>query len=1379
MEEMEQLSGCVDLDEESKEDDSVEKGDVFRKHENYKEPYYGVLCCCNDKSFFGRKCECFMIKEDIRTLFSLGEFIDNLIAGQKKALQIPLEQSKLYNMLDMVFESNFKFGDCVCEQDEESNYSEKGQSSQKDTPPSCQCQKLPKKRCVLRIIRNDVFQRMKLVKKLNFLLMEKNKKIKEMMRKREKNNPGSPYVTKSICYDETVHRLIERYHLLKEMKEEDVPNTCLFDKKELLDHIGHHRILTKPLRHIYLVEELADKVRKKIQKDSDSEKCNTLDKSYSVTDEEDKCRCPETDKKIEFIKNFKSMIARLNPILDRKEESLDFSKKEEKTIEQLVKSKQKEKREKLANLVHNRRVDVQLLMHVHMKIEEEILLKETIKMLLSYIKQVKDELQAYEDNQESNEAVAKFIDESGSNQAFAELINSNQMDASQAVEILINEKKELEELAALLEECRGKYQKPLDDERPMLEEINEKLQDYLEKQRKYFNEMEKFIPGFKIAIFDEELKKERIIEEICRDDEEMKSGALKEAKKYEPEGRERLRMLLKGLNKPHLHIIGCPLESVKGGQPFFGKNKTKLIHNLKKFKKKIDDKLNGEVDECQYEILEKELLKEIENLDIPLSKEPGESHGDSTSPDMNCGEMVRMKLRNMAFEEGRKIVSKPDPFIERQENVIHRKRLVRELGLKCKKGGPCCTEKIGSSKLILKAAYETKHKQECRCENRLKQLSSLENDFENMRAFIHKHATKKNVEKAGIDFLEALSKRKLTTKYNKSRFFVVWNDFGRQGLFLVNLEAQMMKNERIIIRPQYKKRVKVLSGGRTGLDPLYAEYVCTGMLDGVVLGNERNGPIPRTILQAIKELDSGEGVVIIILNENEERLSFLFAIERARKLGIDAELVLARDDISDHQPEKWRYGRRGHNGIVLQFKVAAGMAAKGYNLAAISRVTQGIHVATLDCYLTKFGPFVGSGIRNDKGYYIPGLQAEDVLSELIKQLMDPAGLHSIVPEPGTKMILFINKFRMTCDEVYSIVSYVGKRILETGAKVGRAYLGNFSTFTRQGFSITMAKDWNDELIQFLDYPTTCVHWPPHLSESRNFTMTRTRFHKEQIIGALISPENVHLVFEILDRTLRETAFSLDRVLECCSEVGVPLLNIIWILKPNLKRLPLDRPYLLLSLIGKVLNVNIPGIGKYFQLLFVAAAQEFMKDPMYVVNWKNWWEALKRGTQSFAGYSKFKIGDGTILDYLMPINDALSNIKEGWSPLPFLFEGLERVNHLEQLRKNDIGIIILGQIFRNLYSCLSEFTGHYPGEFWWKESESMECSSLASSIYSLKDDRRTEPSIEAKSLEGFEGVSIRSAAGFLHELLSIYEHVDDIHDELNSLKDESSSWKFLD
>lgn len=45
------------------------------------------------------------------------------------------------------------------------------------------------------------------------------------------------------------------------------------------------------------------------------------------------------------------------------------------------------------------------------------------------------------------------------------------------------------------------------------------------------------------------------------------------------------------------------------------------------------------------------------------------------------------------------------------------------------------------------------------------------------------------------------------------------------------------------------QRVKVLSGGRIGLDPLYSEYVCTGMLDGVVLGNERHGPIPRTILQ--------------------------------------------------------------------------------------------------------------------------------------------------------------------------------------------------------------------------------------------------------------------------------------------------------------------------------------------------------------------------------------------------------------------------------------------------------------------------------------------------------------------------------------------------
>lgn len=55
------------------------------------------------------------------------------------------------------------------------------------------------------------------------------------------------------------------------------------------------------------------------------------------------------------------------------------------------------------------------------------------------------------------------------------------------------------------------------------------------------------------------------------------------------------------------------------------------------------------------------------------------------------------------------------------------------------------------------------------------------------------------------------------------------------------------------------------------------------------------------MLKAIKELNSGEGVIIIILNEPEERLSFLFAIERAHKLGINAELVLARDDISDHQ----------------------------------------------------------------------------------------------------------------------------------------------------------------------------------------------------------------------------------------------------------------------------------------------------------------------------------------------------------------------------------------------------------------------------------------------------------------------------------------------
>ena len=54
-------------------------------------------------------------------------------------------------------------------------------------------------------------------------------------------------------------------------------------------------------------------------------------------------------------------------------------------------------------------------------------------------------------------------------------------------------------------------------------------------------------------------------------------------------------------------------------------------------------------------------------------------------------------------------------------------------------------------------------------------------------------------------------------------------------------------------------------------------------------------------LKAIVELNTGEGVIIIILNDYHNRLNFTLSVMRARKLGIDVQLVLARDDISEQQ----------------------------------------------------------------------------------------------------------------------------------------------------------------------------------------------------------------------------------------------------------------------------------------------------------------------------------------------------------------------------------------------------------------------------------------------------------------------------------------------
>src|SRR5699024_11442900 len=93
-----------------------------------------------------------------------------------------------------------------------------------------------------------------------------------------------------------------------------------------------------------------------------------------------------------------------------------------------------------------------------------------------------------------------------------------------------------------------------------------------------------------------------------------------------------------------------------------------------------------------------------------------------------------------------------------------------------------------------------------------------------------------------------------------------------------------------------KDKVGIVSGGGSGHEPAYAGYVGRGMLDAAVAGEVFTSPTPDQVLEAIKAVDAGEGVFLVIKNYTGDVLNFEMAAELAEAEGISVEHVVVNDD---------------------------------------------------------------------------------------------------------------------------------------------------------------------------------------------------------------------------------------------------------------------------------------------------------------------------------------------------------------------------------------------------------------------------------------------------------------------------------------------------
>ena len=300
-----------------------------------------------------------------------------------------------------------------------------------------------------------------------------------------------------------------------------------------------------------------------------------------------------------------------------------------------------------------------------------------------------------------------------------------------------------------------------------------------------------------------------------------------------------------------------------------------------------------------------------------------------------------------------------------------------------------------------------------------------------------------------------------------------------EGIALTNDNIEIISETVVVKKNKKNSGVALVSGGGSGHEPAHAGYVANGMLDAAVCGEVFTSPTPDKILDAIKEVDTGDGVLLIVKNYAGDVMNFEMAQEMAQMEDIKVERVIVNDDIAVSDVEK----RRGVAGTVFVHKYAGYLADQGLSLEDIKNKIESfipkiksIGMALTSPMVPTTGKYsfdiddnemeIGIGIHGEKGLHREAIQSVDViierlLDELLKEVKDKSLIVMVNGMGGTPL-----------SELNIVAKYLNQQFQEHDIAAKQWFVGDYMTsLDMQGFSITVVP-YSEEIEKGLLAPTT-------------------------------------------------------------------------------------------------------------------------------------------------------------------------------------------------------------------------------------------------------------------------------------------------------------------
>ncbi|KJY81917.1 dihydroxyacetone kinase [Vibrio galatheae] len=445
---------------------------------------------------------------------------------------------------------------------------------------------------------------------------------------------------------------------------------------------------------------------------------------------------------------------------------------------------------------------------------------------------------------------------------------------------------------------------------------------------------------------------------------------------------------------------------------------------------------------------------------------------------------------------------------------------------------------------------------------------------------------------------------------------------------------------KVVARNDWNKdKVALICGGGSGHEPAHAGFVGKGMLTAAVCGDLFAAPSVDAVLNAILHVTGEAGCLVIIKNYTGDRLNFGLAVEKAKELGRNVDLIVVGDDISipgNPQP-------RGIAGTLFVQKVAGYVAENGGSLADVKQAaidahekTASIGVALTSCSLpgesndriAQGKAELGLGIHGEAGIKTIDLpNAKQLVATMVSKLVEA--------KPTAENAILLNNLGGLSPIEMNIIA---KEVMESDLGQQAKFIVSGSLMTAidmKGFSISTIQ-LTDHIAAALTADVETAAWPGMVTrrqvpvtpcENQISKKAFTPSHDEE--AALVLTKVCQSIIDIQGELNHLDSIVGDG--DTGSTFAAGARKVLSQLEAN--QLPLQNKAQLLTTIADCLTSVMGGSsGVLLSILFTAAGREFELNGSLP-------KALQAGLGQMMAYGGAKPGDRTMIDALHPALEA--------------------------------------------------------------------------------------------------------------------------------------------